>query len=75
MALGFFGIHQRRIVWSGALGALGMERRNGSTQGLDRRRRRVRERNMGLRKRNVGEKGYWGRKDKGLEQIRLSVKK
>ena len=75
MGIGFFGIPQRRIVWSGVLGALGMERRIGSTQGLDRRRRRVRERNTGLRERNVGEKSYWDRKDKGPEQIRLSVKK
>ena len=75
MAIGFFGIPQRRIVWSGALGTPGMERRIGSTQGLDRRRRRVRERNTGLRERNVGEKGYWGRKDRGPEQTRLSVKK
>ena len=55
MGIGFFGIPQR-IVWSGVLGTLGMERRIGSTQGLDRRMRRVRERNTGLRERNVGEK-------------------
>ena len=75
IAIGCFSIPQRRIVWSGVLGALGMERRIGSTQGLDRRRRRVRQRNTGLRKRNVGKKGYWGRKDRGPEQTRLSVKK
>ena len=69
MATRFFGIPQRKIVWNGVLGALGMERKIGSILGLDRRRRRLRERNTGLRRKSVGKKDYWGRKDKGPEQV------
>ena len=69
MATRFFGIPQRKIVWNGVLGTLGMERKIGSILGLDRRRRRLRERNTGLRRKSVDEKDYWDRKDKGPEQV------